>query len=314
LSQVYGFATQSGGGVTVDSQPGRGTTVTIHLPKADAGQAVSPDSAARSAAPLRGKDGETILVVEDDEDVRSYTAGSLRDLGYTVFEAVDAASALDIVAHEPAIQLIFTDLGLPGGVDGKTLSEQARARRPALRVLITTAYAAAALIHDGKLDRGIDLLVKPFTFETLAARIREVLDRPRPDADRVRILVVEDEVLIRMFLAQTLDELGCEVEDAGSAAEALDLVHTGNVRLSGAIVDLGLPDRPGEEVIKEIRLTRPALPIVLATGHADRGTRERLAYLGGVEVLEKPCTGPDIEAAFARLGLAIRSATTASRR
>lgn len=305
LSQVYGFATQSGGAAAVRSHPESGTTVTIYLPKAHAQQAAAPDSAVKTAAPPRGRKGEAILVVEDDEDVRTYTAGSLRDLGYVVFEAADAASALQIVAAEPALRLIFTDLGLPGGVDGKVLSEQARALRPSLAVLITTAYAAAALIHDGKLDRGIDLLVKPFAFEALAVRIREVLDRPRPDADDVRILVVEDEVLIRMFIVQTLQELGCRAEEAGSAAEALDRMHTSANRISGAIVDLGLPDRPGEALIRELRLAWPDLPIVLATGHADGAVRKRAASLGRLQVLEKPFTGPDIEAAFARLGLAL---------
>ncbi len=315
LSQVYGFATQSGGGVAVHSRPGSGTTVTIYLPRADAEQTVVPDSATRTTVPPRSKDGETILVIEDDEDVRAYTAGSLRELGYTILEAADAASALEIVAREPAIRLIFTDLGLPGGVDGKTLSEQARLLRPSLAVLITTAYAAGALIHDGKLDRGIDLLAKPFAFEALAARIREVLDRPQSNAAEVRILVVEDEVLIRMFLVQTLQELGCQVDEAGSAAEALDRMRVSANRISGAIVDLGLPDRPGEALIREMRLLRPDLPVVLATGHADRSTRERVASLGAMQVLEKPFNGSDIEAAFARLGLALpRAGTTANPR
>lgn len=315
LSQVYGFATQSGGGVAVRSHPGSGTTVTIYLPQAGPEQTVAPDSTPGTAAPPRSKDGETVLVIEDDEDVRAYTAGSLRDLGYTVFEAADAASALEIVTRETDIRLIFTDLGLPGGVDGRTLSEQARALRPSLAVLITTAYAADMLIHDGKLDRGIDLLVKPFTFETLAARIREVLDRPQSNADEVRILVVEDEVLIRMFLVQTLGELGCQVEEAGSAADALDRMRASASRISGAIVDLGLPDRPGEALVREMRLLRPDLPVVLATGHADRSTRERVTSLGAVQVLEKPFNGSDIEAAFARLGLAVRrDGATASRR
>jgi CheY-like chemotaxis protein len=119
-------------------------------------------------------------VVEDDDDVRQYTAGSLRELGYRVFEAGDAASALGILDHETCIRLLFTDLGLPGGVDGRVLSERARALRPSLRVLITTAYAASALLHDGRLDPGVDLLSKPFSFATLAMRIREVLDGVEP--------------------------------------------------------------------------------------------------------------------------------------
>jgi CheY-like chemotaxis protein len=300
---VYGFATQSGGAAALRSDPGSGTTATIYLPKAQGRAAAAADSTGQAVPAPRGKPGESILVVEDDDDVRAVTAGSLRELGYTVFEAGDAAAALAIVAREPAIGLLFTDLGLPGGVDGRTLSEQARALRPSLGVLITTAYAAGALIHDGRLDQGIDLLVKPFTFEALAARIREVLDRLRRRPDEVRILVVEDEILIRLYLVQTLRELGCEVEEAASADEALRKFAAGGDRLSLAMVDLGLPDRPGDELIKEMRQARPDLPIVLATGHADAAVRKRLAGLPAVDVLTKPFHGPDIEAALKRLGL-----------
>ena len=132
---------------------------------------------------------------------------------------------------------------------------------------------------------------------------------------RETILVVEDEVLIRMFLVQTLGELGCQVEEAGSAADALDRMRASASRISAAIVDLGLPDRPGEALVREMRVLRPDLPVVLATGHADRSTRERVTSLGAVQVLEKPFNGSDIEAAFARLGLAVRrDGATASRR
>ena len=195
-------------------------------------------------------------------------------------------------------------VGMPGGVDGKALSDQTRLLRPSLPVLITTAYAAGALIHDGRLDRGIDLLVKPFTFGTLAARVREVVDRPRPQAGESRILVVEDEVLVRLYLSQTLRELGCEIEEAGSASEAMHKLAAGD-HLDAAILDLGLPDRPGDELAREMRRTRPDLPIVFATGHADRIVRERVAGLSAVQVLEKPFHRADIETAFARLGISV---------
>jgi signal transduction histidine kinase/CheY-like chemotaxis protein len=308
LSQVYGFATQSGGAATLQSNPGRGTTATIYLPNADSTPAVPPDAASPAPVAPRGKRGETILVVEDDEDVRAFTAGTLKDLGYTVFEAGDAAAALQIVKREPAIGLLFTDLGLPGGVDGKALGESARRLRPELAVLITTAYAAGALIHDGRLDRGIDLLIKPFTFETLAARIREAMDRQRhrpEEPEEFRILVVEDEVLVRMYLVQTLQEMGFQVDEAGGAAEAIAKFAAVSDRLSLAVVDLGLPDRPGDAVAREMRRARPDLPIMLATGHADRAVRERVADLHVVEVLEKPFHRADIEAAFERLGIAV---------
>jgi CheY-like chemotaxis protein len=305
LSQVYGFATQSGGGVTLRSDPQSGTTVTILLPRADGAPAAAPDGIAPTVQTPRGKQGESILVVEDDDDVRAFTVGSLRDLGYTVFEAADAASALTIVAREPTIGLLFTDLGLPGGVDGKALSEQARVLRPSLGVLITTAYAAAALIHDGRLDQGIDVLVKPFTVEALAARIREMMDQPRGEPDEIRILVVEDEMLVRLYLVQTLTELGCQVEEAANAGEALSIFAARGDRFTMAMVDLGLPDRPGDEVVKEMRRARPDLPVVLATGHADATVRQRLAGLPAVQVLQKPFHRADIEAMFSRLGIDI---------
>jgi PAS domain S-box-containing protein len=307
LSQVYGFATQSGGGVTLRSDPGSGTAVRIYLPRTHARQAapLPADDAPSSSATPRAASADVVLVVEDDEDVRDYTAGSLRDLGYVVFEAGDAASALEIVAREPAIRLLFTDLGLPGSLDGKGLSEQALKLRPNLRVLITTAYAASALIHDGRLDAGIDLLVKPFTFEQLAARIRGLLDRRHDPAGEVRILVVEDEALIRMLIVQALEGRGCAVEEAGNARQASQRIAASGERLSAAIVDLGLPDRPGEAVIEELRRGRPDLPILLASGRDDPLMRERLTKAGPMRILRKPFQPEEIVGALAGLGVAL---------
>jgi signal transduction histidine kinase/DNA-binding response OmpR family regulator len=306
LSQVYGFANQSGGGVALHSDPGIGTTARIYLPKAEAVAAASQESTATNAVAPRGRPGETILVVEDDQDVRSYTVGSLRDLGYGVVEAADAASALEVLSREPAVRLLFTDLGLPGGVDGKVLSERARRLRPSLRVLITTAYAASALIHDGRLDAGIELLAKPFTFEALAARIRDVLDRFGGEAREPRILVVEDEVLVRMLLAQTLEELGCRVEEAGTGQEALSKFADTGEALSAAIVDLGLPDQPGDEVIARMRSARPHLPIVLATGYVDQTLRQRWSDEPLFQILGKPFQPSEIKAALEGVGIHVQ--------
>ena len=308
LSQVYGFANQSGGSVVLRSDPGVGTTAQIYLPRADAGEPSpsSQEDAAVPEAPRRGRPGECILVVEDDDDVRSYAAGSLRDLGYQVHEAGDAASALEIIAREPAIELLFTDLGLPGGVDGKALSLQARSRRPDLGVLITTAYAASALIRDGRLEPGIDLLAKPFTVEALAARVRDVLDHSRRDAVDSRILVVEDEPLIRMVLAQTLAEMGCQVEEAATGGAALDRFTAVGETLSGAIVDLGLPDLNGDDVVRQMRLTRPDLPVILASGYTDSDLRQRWSSAPLVQILQKPYQPNDVRAALERLGVRVR--------
>ena len=120
---------------------------------------------------------ETILLVEDDEDVRDFIGDSLRELGYQVFAAGDGHSALQVLDEQPDIDLLFTDVGLPNGMNGRALAEQARRRRRALKVLFTTGYARNAIIHHGRLDAGVDLIAKPYTQTELAAKVRKVLDR-----------------------------------------------------------------------------------------------------------------------------------------
>jgi CheY-like chemotaxis protein len=126
-------------------------------------------------APAAGTN-ETILVVEDDEDVRANSVESLRELGYRVLQAPDGAAALRLLEQEPAVRLLFTDVGLPGGMNGRQLADEARRRRPGLRVLFTTGYARNAIVHHGRLDPGVELIVKPYTYAALAAKIRAVLE------------------------------------------------------------------------------------------------------------------------------------------
>jgi CheY-like chemotaxis protein len=116
-----------------------------------------------------------VLVVEDEDDVRIYSTESLRELGFTVLEAHDGPSALRLIDSHPEIELLFTDVGLPG-INGRDLVEQARQRRPDLKVLFTTGYARDAIVHQGRLDPGIELLAKPFTRAQLAERVRQALD------------------------------------------------------------------------------------------------------------------------------------------
>jgi signal transduction histidine kinase/CheY-like chemotaxis protein len=307
LSQVYGFVRQSGGHVKLYSEPGVGTTAKLYLPKAPVESDAIPESMAEAkAAECIPRGSESILVVEDDDDVRNYTAGSLRELGYEIFEAADGRSALEILEREPSIQLLFTDLGLPGGINGRALAERARMSRPSLQVVITTAYAASALIHDGRLDPGVDLLNKPFTLSALAERIREVLDRCSGQDETLRILVVEDELLVRMLVVDALADYGCQVEEAANAGEALAKFQDLGDQLAGAVIDLGLPDKPGEELIREIRSLRPDLPIILSTGYASDAVRERFVLDTQVQILPKPFDPDGMAAAFQRLGIHMR--------
>ena len=128
-------------------------------------------------APLpEGETEGTILLVEDDDDVRTYSVETLRELGYRVLEAHDGPSALRLLERQPRVDLLFTDVVLPAGMTGAQVAAQARALRPNLKVLFTTGYARNAIIHHGRLDQGVQLITKPFSFSELAAKVRDVLD------------------------------------------------------------------------------------------------------------------------------------------
>jgi signal transduction histidine kinase/ActR/RegA family two-component response regulator len=175
LSQVYGFVRQSGGHIRVYSELDQGSTVKLYLPRFH-GEAVALEvSAARpDTALLQGS--ETVLLVEDDDGVRAYSSGVLRELGYNVIEASNAQSAMATLADHPKIDLLFTDVVLPGGVHGHKLAEEVRTRRPGVRVLFTSGYTRNAIVHNGRLDPGVELITKPFTYEDLAQRVRRILD------------------------------------------------------------------------------------------------------------------------------------------
>ncbi|HUB98035.1 MAG TPA: ATP-binding protein [Stellaceae bacterium] len=175
LSQVYGFLKQSGGHAKIYSELGQGTTVRLYLPRLVSDAAES--GVADDSATLPGGDkAEIVLVVEDDDDVRAFTVAVVEELGYTVIEAHDAKSAMSVIDTAQPIGLLFTDVGLPGGVNGKQLADRALVRRPSLKVLFSTGYARNAIVHQGRLDPGVELITKPFTHAALAAKIRHVLE------------------------------------------------------------------------------------------------------------------------------------------
>jgi CheY-like chemotaxis protein len=175
LSQVYGFVKQSGGHVKIYSEDGQGTTVSIYLPRftrsADSDEPPAYDMPGRSEA------GEVILVVEDDEDLRSYLTEALRSLGYSVLASAHAQGALAILSRDASrIDLMLTDVVMPG-MNGRELGRRAQEIRRGLRVLYMSGYSRNAVVHQGRLDDGIELLQKPITQTHLASRVRDVLDR-----------------------------------------------------------------------------------------------------------------------------------------
>ncbi len=176
LSMIYGFARQSGGGVQITSIIGKGTQVCIYLPVQDNTLAFEPEAALPEQPLGPSAGGETVLVVDDEHSVRTFMAEVLTDLGYRVLEADMGAAALAILQSPQTIDLLISDVGLPGGMNGRQLADAARALRPGLKVLFVTGYAETAALGHGRLEPGMHVLTKPFSIPALSERVKELLD------------------------------------------------------------------------------------------------------------------------------------------
>jgi PAS domain S-box-containing protein len=295
LSQVYGFVKQSGGHIKIYSEPQQGTTVKLYLPRLH-GEGESQKEPDLSSSP-RSTDAETILVVEDDDDVRAYSKEMLRELGYSILEASTGPAALRVLDLNPEIDLLFTDVGLPGGMNGRQLADEARKRRPDLKILFTTGYARNAIVHEGRLDPGVQLITKPFTYAAVGAKLRDILDA---HSRLPSILLVEDEALVRILATEYLEEAGYRVEPAVSAADALGKVRLMHGEIGAAIIDVGLPDRRGDVLVSELRALYPALPILIASGYEEGQLRARFKADSGIAFLDKPYTQDQLLQALSR--------------
>ena len=185
LSMVYGFVKQSGGHIKIYSEDGQGTTIKIYLPRL-LGELGSEEESSVATGLEASPSSEIILIVEDDDDVRAYTVECLRELGYRVLEAHDGPAALRLLERQTEpVDLLFTDVVMPG-MTGRELADEARRHQPSLRVLYTSGYTRNAIVHGGRLDAGVDMIAKPFTYAALAKRIRDSMRHGphRPSARR----------------------------------------------------------------------------------------------------------------------------------
>ena len=311
LSMVYGFVKQSGGHVKIYSEVGQGTTIKIYLPRVHQAEDAL---VGETAAPVRGG-SETILVVEDDDEVRETAVGLLADLGYRVLKAREAMGALSIIESGMPIDVLFTDVVMPGPLRSPELARKAKERLPGLAVLFTSGYTENAIVHGGRLDRGVELLSKPYTREALARKIRHVLanqaqqavltdieslpmvetpavdDGPAP-ARVGKVLLVEDDEFIRETLAELLAVSGHVVLQAHDAASALAALEAHPVDV--LVTDVGLPKVSGIDLAREALARQPRLVVIFATG--DPGAPAR-AGLEPAAVLVKPFSPEDLELA-----------------
>ena len=309
LSMVYGFVKQSGGHVKIYSEPGHGTTIKLYLPRSRRSEDAAGDEAAQP--PSGGQ--ETILVVEDDAAVRAATVEMLAALGYRLVTAADADSAVTLIEGGMHIDLLFTDVVMPGAMRSPELARRARARLPDIAVLYTSGYTHNAIVHGGRLDPGVELLPKPYTADALASRVRAVLNKrgrqtrpnePEPPMDQPKaaatppdlptVLLVEDDDLIRSSTAELVRELGYPVLEARSAEEAVELL--GKPDIGVLMADIGLPGMSGDVFAAQVRSVRPTMSIIFATGN-DR-VRGDPADEGGPILLRKPYDTAAIEAAL----------------
>lgn len=171
---IYGFAKQSGGQVRIHSQVGQGSTVRIYLPRYY-GSAAMDEGDALATTATAVQTGETILIVDDEPTVRMLLTDVLGELGYTLIEAADSLAGLKVLQSDVHIDLLITDVGLPGGMNGRQMADAGREVRPGLKTLFITGYAENAVIGNGHLAPGMQVLTKPFAIDTLASRVQELM-------------------------------------------------------------------------------------------------------------------------------------------
>ena len=200
----------------------------------------------------------------------------------------------------PEIGVLFTDVGLPGGMNGRQLAEEARKRRPTLKVLFTTGYARNAIVHDGRLDPGVELLPKPFTQAALGAKLRDIIDarssprgcwwsRTKPSS--------------RCWRGNISKNAALKVDTAASAAEALNKLRLVPGGVDAMVIDMGLPDSKGDVLVREVRSIYPSLPIVIATGQGSADMRETFKEVVSLVIVNKPYTSDELKAAIRTLGI-----------
>ncbi|WP_213302228.1 PAS domain S-box protein [Paraburkholderia sacchari] len=278
LSMAYGFVKQSGGDMRIYSEPGQGTTVKVWLPRS--GARVSDLVAAPPAHIEGGK--ETILVVEDDAGIRSAVAEILGELGYSVLAAGDAQSALAIVKSGAKIDLLFSDVVMPGPMRSTELASIAVREVPGLKVVFTSGYVENAIVHGGRLDEGVHLLSKPYGRAQLAGKIRQVLDGQReantpaaaqrdasadaaPLSTPVSVLVVDDDAASREALSELLAEMGYDARQAGDEHEARCVLEEHAVQV--LITDIALRDGSGIDLARTSLQLYPWLNVIFASGN-----------------------------------------------
>jgi PAS domain S-box-containing protein len=293
LATVYGIVKQSGGFIWVDSEPGRGSTFAIYFPVVDepAERLSTP-----AASPEASRGSETVLLCEDAPGVRAAARQVLERYGYTVLEASTAQAALDFAARHPGpIHALLTDVVMPE-MSGRQLADQFSGLRPDARILYISGYTDDAVVRHGVMEHGIAFLQKPFTPQTLAHKIRQVLDGDvgaRVQASR--ILLIDDDAALRMSTRRMLERAGYEVLEAGDGEAGIRLLRAELIHL--VLTDIYMPGEDGFATIRRLRRDWPGLKIITMSGGLHAGPTDLNAIasvLGAARTLSKPFDRADL--------------------
>ncbi|HEY1891355.1 MAG TPA: response regulator [Steroidobacteraceae bacterium] len=317
LSMVYGFVKQSGGHINIESALGQGSTIKFYLPRSTQSEDALDEG---DSIPATGGN-EMILVAEDDEHVRETVVAMLSDLGYRVLKAKDAQSALSIIESGMPIELLFTDVIMPGPMKSTELARKARERMPNLAVLFTSGYTEDAFASSGTVGESVELLSKPYSRDALARKLRYMLSEaaqrkaqivssaysaagPRPasmPSKPIRVLVCEDNTDTRDATVDMLSAMGHHAMSASDAYTALSILTSNPIDV--LLTDVGLSDMPGTTLASHAKSRFPALNVIFATREA---SETDTAALGSARTLIKPFT-------FEQLAAAITSAPNRER-
>ncbi len=295
LPMVFGFAKQSGGHFKLYSEPGHGTTARLYLPRSAAAPRAVPTTPAFAPDPLPGAlaTGELVLLVEDDPNVRAAAQLAVQGLGYRTVACENTAAALAELRGGLRPDLLFSDVVMPGRPGAREMAEEARRLVPNLAVVFTSGYTENSIVHNGQLDPGVILVSKPWRSVDLARQFRAALHRASllpAEKPSLRILLVEDDGLVRMITADLLISLGHDVMQAGTGAEARRLFAKGPDLV---ITDIGLPDVDGMALAAEFRSQAPDTRILVVSGQPAESAND---YVW----LQKPYNSAGLKRAIAR--------------
>jgi len=297
LSMAYGFVKQSGGHIRLSSEVGSGTTVRIFLPRSYEHEAAVP--AERPDEELVGGK-ETILVVEDDADVQTTVVAILTELGYHVLKASDAQAGLKVLQSGVSVDLLFTDVIMPGPLRSPELAKQAKLMHPDIAVLFTSGYTRNAIDQGGNLDPGVHLLSKPYRRDQLARKVRSILSKPAPAPDSgaaviknaeqaepampslQQVLIVEDNDDLRGLASEMFSILGYRAHQAATAEDALAILNQGAADV--LFTDVRLPGMSGIELAEKAAAMYPSMKIIYATGLSEVADAKTVSTL----VVKKP--------------------------